>query len=51
MRKWLAGFIGAALLAAPSYAEIQLPADVMAQAREGINGVDSMGFYGAPQNI
>lgn len=51
MRKWLAGFIGAALLAAPSYAEIQLPADVMAQAREGINGVYSLDFDVAQQNI
>ncbi len=51
MRKWLAGFIGAALLAAPSYAEIQLPADVMVQAREGINGVYSLDFDVAQQNI
>ena len=51
MRKWLAGFIGAALLAAPSYAEIQLPAEVMAQAREGINGVYSLDFDVAQQNI
>ena len=51
MRKWLAGFIGAALLASPSYAEIQLPAEVMAQAREGINGVYSLDFDVAQQNI
>ena len=51
MRKWLAGFVGAALLAAPSYAEIQLPPDVMAQAREGINGVYSLDFDVAQKNI
>ncbi len=51
MRKWLAGFVGAALLAAPSYAEIKLPADVMAQAREGINGVYSLDFDIAQKNI
>ena len=51
MRKWLAGFVGAALLAVPSYAEIQLPPDVMAQAREGINGVYSLDFDVAQKNI
>lgn len=51
MKKVFALFLAALLAAAPLCAEIQLPPDVMAQAREGINGVYSLDFDTAQANI
>lgn len=55
MNKWLSGLMAGVLLMTsavlPARAEIKLPPDVYAQAKEGINGVYSLDFDVAQKNI
>ena len=53
MRKFLCALLAVALMAAaaPSWAEIKLPPQIMAYATEGINGVYSLDYPTAQKNI
>ncbi len=51
MRRWLCACLAGCLLAVPAGAEIKLPPEVLAEAREGINGVYSLDFAVAQENI
>ena len=50
-RRWVCFLLAWACMATPIFAEIKLPPEVYAQAREGFNGVYSLDFDVAEQNI